>query len=131
MARTAGYHALRTPSRQPYTHMRDMPDFHRPVMIEEVKSVSLRRYARLLLGMKLADFRRSGGWSLQTDRPVHVYAGRNDRCISNANLEELAEHAGLELNWLDCHHVSLMTNAEHAEAIAQSTVDRISQPHSN
>ena len=131
MARNAGYHALRTPSRQPYTHMRDMPDFHRPVMIEEVKSVSLRRYARLLLGMKLADFRRSGGWSLQTDRPVHVYAGRNDRCISNANLEELAEHAGLELNWLDCHHVSLMTNAEHAEAIAQSTVDRISQPHSN
>ena len=131
MARTAGYHAVRTPSRQEYALMRDMPDFHRPVMREEVRSVSLRRFARLLLGMKLADFRRDGGWNLQTDRLVQVYAGRNDKFINNAHLEELAEHTQVELDWIECHHVSLMTNIEHAQSITDSIVDRIKQAPPN
>jgi zeaxanthin glucosyltransferase len=127
MARTAGYNASRTPSRQDYALMRDMPDFYQPVMREEIKSVSLRRFARLFLNMKLADYGSRGDWTPQTDVPIHLYAARHDRYINNRNLEELAEHQDMSLTWIDCHHVSLMTNEEHAREIGNSIIARISE----
>ena len=125
MGKLAGRHGSRIPARLPYATMRDMPDFHMPVMIDEVRSLGWRRYARLLLGMKLADFRRDGGWEVESDCPIHIYAARQDRLINNDELERLSEHAGLPLHWIDCWHVSLMTNDEHARAFADSVCDEI------
>ena len=120
LGKQTGYLRSRTPSRQQYTIMRDMPDFHLPVMIEEVKGLSWRRYARLLLGMRLGDFGPNGGWNLESSCPIYVFAARDDRFIDNRKLEELAEHEGMEFHWVDCRHVSLMTNVEHAQSVAES-----------
>ena len=127
MARTAGWSASRTPSRQEYTVMRDMPDFHEPTMRAEVKSVSLRRFARLFLSMKLSDYNKQGDWTLECESPIHLYAARNDRYINNHQLEMLAEHRDMTLTWLECHHVSLMTNETHAYEIGNSIIGRIAE----
>ena len=125
MAKSTGYRSGRVPSRQPYTSMYDMPDFHMPVMIDEVKSLSWRRYARLFLAMRFDDFRPDGGWSLQSPCPIHVYAARKDRYVNNRDIEEVVKHAGLNLHWIECRHVSLMTNREHAQSVTDSMCDVI------
>ena len=127
MARTAGWSAARTPSRQEYTVMTDMPDLHQPTMRAEVKSVSLRRFARLFLIMKFSDFGKRGDWTLKSETPIHLYAGRNDRAINNRQLELLAEHQEMRLTWLECHHVSLMTNETPAHEIGNSIIGRIAE----
>ena len=127
MARTAGWGASRTPSRQEYTVMTDMPDLHEPTMRSEVKSVSLRRFARLFLIMKLSDYGKRGGWTLKSEIPIHLFAARNDRYINNRQLEMLAENQGMKLTWLECHHVSLTTNEEHAHEIGNSIIGRVAE----
>ena len=127
MARTAGWGASRTPSRQEYTVMTDMPDFHEPTMRAEVKSVSLRRFARLFLMMKLSDFGTRGDWTLESESPIHLFAARNDRYINNHQLEMLAEDREMTLTWLECHHVSLMTNETHAGEMGNLIIGRIAE----
>ena len=59
-----------------------------------------------------------------------LYLIRAGRRITT-HLEELAEHTQVELDWIECHHVSLMTNIEHAQSITDSIVDRIKQAPPN
>ena len=77
--RHCGFGAWRTPARQDYHLHRDMPDFHEPMMHREIRAISLRRYARLLLRMRMDIYRRTPNWSVMGDLPVHLHLARNDR----------------------------------------------------
>lgn len=122
LGRASNYSVARQPSRQPYSEFRDAPDFHFPLMVQEIQSISWFRYSILLLKMQLESHLRSYPWSLHEEDEIHLTLAVEDRYVSNSDLEELANVTGWPLTRLPCRHVSLMTNREHARPFAEGVL---------
>lgn len=122
LARNSGYLFHRRMARQDYSAFRDAPDFHLPLMLEEARNIAWIRYARLLLTLQFRHHLGQPDWAALENMPVYLYLAKSDWFVNNSELKGIANRTGWPLEWIDCNHVSPLTNTEHADVFSKGII---------
>ena len=119
LGRHVGYNAPRTPDRRDHPRFAEFPDVHMPRFIEEAASISWKRYAKLLLWLKLQSWRVPYEWEQCSGYPVRMIGASKDGLWDNRELEAVHCKTGWPLTWMDMKHISLATDAKYADKLIE------------
>ncbi|MEE3327720.1 MAG: alpha/beta hydrolase [Myxococcota bacterium] len=124
LGRVNGFLSRRKPARLDYDRYKGKPDFHMPRMHEEVRSMSWFTYAPRFVQLQWLRHRPCPDWKSLAPLPVVLVAAREDRLVENSELERIADLTGWPLSWLDCGHLGVATEEEHANSLARTLLAR-------
>jgi len=99
-------------------------DVDLPRMSEELRSLSWRVYALRFLALQRSRHRRTPDWQEISTLPVSIFAARRDTMVQNAELEGVSAQTGWSLDWVDCGHLGVATEQEHADAWVRALLSR-------
>jgi pimeloyl-ACP methyl ester carboxylesterase len=119
LGRRVGFNASRIPERRDHSRFAEFPDTHMPRLIEEAASISWKRYAKLLVWLRLQSWRASYEWEQCSGYPVRMIVASKDGLWNNRELEIVHRKTGWPLTWMDMKHISLATDAKHADKLIE------------
>lgn len=118
LGRRNGFFRRRKPARLDYSRFAGQPDFHIPRMEEEARSMSWLTFARRFTAIQEIRHRPGPEWKAMQELPVTLIGARQDRMVENTELEKIADQARWPLMWIDCGHLGVATDKDHAQAMA-------------
>jgi pimeloyl-ACP methyl ester carboxylesterase len=119
LGRRVGYNAPRIPKRRDHAQFVDFPDFHMPRFVEEAASISWKRYAKLLVWLRLQSWRIPYKWEQCSDYPVRMIGAWREGLWNNHELEIVHRKTGWPLKWMDMKHISLATDTKYVDALIE------------
>jgi len=90
-----------------------------PRFIEEAASISWKRYAKLLVWLRLQSWRVPYEWEECSGYPVRMILASKDGLWNNRELEIVHRKTGWPLKWMDMKHISLATDAKYADELIE------------
>ena len=120
LGRRVGYNAPRTTERREHHRFADFPDSYMPRIVEEAASISWRRYAKLLVWLRLQSWRIAYEWENYSGYPVRMIVASREGLWDNRELEIVHRKTGWPLTWLNMKHISLATDAKYADELIEA-----------
>ena len=119
LGRCIGYNTHRTFERRNHARFAEFPDSYLPRFVEEAASISWKRYAKLLVWLRLQSLCIPYEWEKCSVYPVRMIVASKDGLWDNRELEIVHRKTGWPLKWMNMKHISLASSAKCANELIE------------